>query len=597
MKKLHYWVVQLRRPLCFLVVLAIVAVWFCCTGAYAAPSGYTDFETHYGVDANTELPALKSDTMLQLYANDGYNSSNVTGTNAYIVNSFSTQQFNDYIVHNANYLFYDTISINGVNYNFADGHMLIGDNLNHVNYSNQRYIFTDGNVAIVNHWIVADAPIVIGYREFSNGAFGNFQQTYNIDTASDNGFYCWDINTYNGYGARFYDLDLFLSSSDGESGFTSFDLTSTDFSFSGNNYNFNYLKTGNYINVPSDPEPLPEDTYGDYVKSRMNFSMSSYYIGGKMLNNAKQHITIVWPEVVINNPENFYIYAEYNGKYQDESLASVITFNRQVMQHQGQVKKIPVSSLIRNGQLESSFDIDIPLSVLVDANDKSMYRYFLESVSAFSDSSIDSVINNNLWLQFLNDLGESISNLFGGSDAQPLAKLVDSIQAYITTMEIDGYIRLVYDNGTTNYQTGNNHTRFNFMTGDSSIVGTDNTINQYPAEGENPYQLPSNGSGSTVNTTNNNPVNVQVTVENVAREIFKPFILTDETVSTANVASNWNFMLEQLGDLNKENGFWAVIKETYNALPEGVTTMVYAAIAAILGCAVFRFYITCIRGA
>lgn len=435
---------------------------------------------------------------------------------------------------------------------------------------NSAYVFyicpTDSNqFAFVDNYLVSDKPFYI-FQQADNQPFGN---DYSVFSASANGFYCASIDSFAYTTSLFFmfsDIDIFLSSVSGGSGFTSFSESSTDFSFSDvNSYvNFNYQKTGGDFIDPNAPLPDPDET------SIISPDGLNYVYG-----------TV---EVQFSGAENGFILATYDFKLNPYMLAHPEEYSFH-MDHT--IKLLTTSGddsflesvdinisdiLAHNDQV---YNRSIPFSSLLNNNDQSLTWFLRESV--WNSIGLNTQYYNNGSVLSYGRGTPSGSRTFGKFTlgvSEPFINLIESAKFYYSCYFV---------------WHGSPETRSGKLSGWKDLISknnrtTENSIsnNAYPPSDNLNNNYPSIGSGGTSGGTSGG--NVNVVVNNGSG--FTPFTLDD--VSYANVKSMFND-IKDFVDSTSENSFWAVLKRTFDYLPDAIWTYIIISVAVICGFSVARY--------
>lgn len=250
--KKHYWLRQIRRPLCLALIVLIVF----CHGFISNAETTTETVNERYNNEETNLPVWGYDTMKTVWSQNGGDISKLTYGGGYY--GGSRVNLNTQIFNNDNSKAVLTWNINGVDIDFSNKYISMAQDSTTNTLIYQLYFVGNGRFALVNDYYVSDEPFIIyTFNSYLNNGvieYRNWIGAINASVISGTSLYGYQIRNYNGYGLQFTDLNVYMSTSDGSSGFTSLN----DFSFDGDNYNFNYLKTQDYIISPADPEPEPE---------------------------------------------------------------------------------------------------------------------------------------------------------------------------------------------------------------------------------------------------------------------------------------------------------------------------------------------------
>lgn len=597
--KVHYWIRQLRRPLCMIMVFVIVFCYGFVSNAEVVIGEEIGIKEMFNIASDTtSITPLTMNNIQSNYSAKLNDWSKVNGAGRnFIGNNGNATVINNYISNDKSLV--NNISLGGVEYNLSDFYKIILCPTS--GYNAFMYVGGgSGNIALVNGYLVSDAPfyyIMIQDRGYWYIRENNVNDHGSITSVSSNGYYVFDLyskfNSYSNY-TVLSDINIYFSTSDGSSGYTNFSIDSTDFNFDSDNYNFNFLKTEGKIKGSADPEPIP-DSNGivEYAKSRMNFGMSSQYLGGKRLNNSIHRLRINYPQVMRNNPELFTVKGSYTaamtiegeGTYQYEYNRSLIVTGPRAV-----------------GMSYIDAPIDFTGFVRTDGSGRTLWQDYLYAVHVVTGVSEQQIEANGLWENYIKVIGDVVSLISGNEN--PLGYLVPEMVNTVKQLEIRGDIWIGVNGNDETYDSGHNITKHDFITGDYDILSSENTINQYPAEGQDPYQLPAvgNDSGNQLPTYGGNGNNyayggqggtVIVNPEQV------PY--TMDMGEYGSMADLFNAIRDSLqygsGDSNVvtagndkvNNNFMYLIEGVYGMLPPNIWHLITISISIISGVAVVKF--------
>ena len=171
-----------------------------------------------------------------------------------------------------------------------------------------------GQIAMVDSYVVSEQPFYLtrNSQSYTAGywAFNGVPNYAYVSTPSDNGLYCYDIRSSWYYCGT--NLSIYASSTDGNSGFTNFSLTTTDFDFSNSNYDFNFYKTGLGVIAGSDPEPLPDVSEIEAnAFHNMAVTMRTSYAGPVNNSSVVCHFNYGWNNYILTYPNLFKQLSDY----------------------------------------------------------------------------------------------------------------------------------------------------------------------------------------------------------------------------------------------------------------------------------------------
>ena len=487
--------------------------------------------------------------------------------------------------------------------------IILSSNENMTAFVTVLRIQSDGNLALVDgNYIVSDSPMQVFVGEAGYNTNSSLWEQNNLwqgyatcprmsgsDTVNSNfnNLYTWrvpqDIYSYNiAPQIVFTDLDMFYSNDD------YYPFTQASFSFDNRQdyFNYNYVKVNGQIINPNDPVVIPVN---ENAISNLTFRDSTYY-GGSSFKKILHSNRFTFNEYQLSYPENFILRFNYRITYRDRFMNDTVTLNYKL------------DSLNDYG---FTYDLNLYLGYLTrfgnpsfvnlsslhfrDSNNKTLDSYLRDTMQSITnvnpnyadpDSLLESVGQELLG----NPIGEFI---FGGNEISNFKSLVPDYEQYIEEFKIYGTVEVCYKDNPL-YCSGQYKDSYNFLNGVSNVDSTENQINNYPSDSSSNLPVPSNQDNSPTVSTGGGSIAYggNVTFNGIVQRVFEPFSL--DTVTVAGVGDNWNYMIRSIQD-NSDNGFWGVLKETYKIIPDEIWGWLIAAVSAILGCAVFKFYITSIR--
>lgn len=593
--KVHYWIRQLRRPLCMIMVFVIVLSYGFISNAEQV---LETFNERYN-NSSTSLPGWSYNTMKTVWGENGGDITKINYSGNYY--GGSRLNLNTQIFNNENAKVSKILTVDGVNIDLSDKYISLPQNSSNNYIVFQFYFIGNGRFALVDNYYVSDESFRILYvtQNVQTGDFTYNDTNHWFDSTQISGtnLFGFRIDNYNGYGLQFTDLDVYMSTSDGSSGFTGF----SDFSFDGDNYNFNYFKTQDYIVSPADPEPIPDGNgIVEYAKSRMNFSMTSEYIGGTNVKNAKHRLHINFPVALKSNPEIFQVRGNYTAVLDVDGMGSyTYEYNR--------------SFVLSGPKAVNMTYIDAPIDFTgfyrTDGSGRTLWQDFLLYAHQVLGTSEQIIDENEFWHNLF-DAVESGTWLGSGPGtnytSDRLAYIKPEFGSIVNAFKIKGDIWLSLITNDGSYDTGHNVTDHDFITGDYDVISSDNTVNFYPIEGQDPYQLPSTGNGSGIMGGSNNyggavayggqggqggtvivnPEQVPYTMDmGEYGSMADLFIAIRDSLQYGSGDSN----VVTAGNDKVNNNFMYLIEGVYGMLPPNIWHLITISISIISGVAVVKF--------
>ena len=244
--KFHKVLRYIRRPLCFLVVVAIVSVYIIADSAFAyVPAGDQSFITRFDIDTSTKNYAFYYRYGKARYDAEGHNSANLFSLyNNPIRTGWAGTLGDWWFTWFDSYTYADNVEIEGITYDLTNAYVIADSSDSWVDSNGRgiKWIVSEGYVCLANEYVVSESPFHFIYSD-SGGA----TRVVNVTSAENNGLYMVYLPSYafgnQDYTIGFTSLDVFMSSSDGESGFTTITTESTDLDLSADDlFNFNNIK-------------------------------------------------------------------------------------------------------------------------------------------------------------------------------------------------------------------------------------------------------------------------------------------------------------------------------------------------------------------
>lgn len=471
------------------------------------------------------------------------------------------------------------------------------------------------HVAFVDNYLVSDAPITLYYylyRWWNNRweFYGynpnvNPRSIFEVNTVSSvftgDDYYHYSIDSvptatnYN-FDVTFTDINIFYTSNDNSSGLSSYD--SFDFLNTRSYSNINYLKTDGLIDVPADEEP---DLVNQTAISNLMFRDSTFYACSSF-KHILHYNRFVFNDYQLTNSENFVLKMNYRIVYKDDFMNDPVTLTYKApgSNEDGYTYSLQLylGYLTRFGNPSC---LDLSSLHFKDSNGYTLDHYIRQTMSNITSINSDYANSDNILNNPIDDILSGIGNQIGqwvfGADSSYTYKGINQIyQSHLQTFKIYGYVEIAYKDNPL-YVSGQYSDSFDFISDSYNVESTSNQLNNYPSDEESNLPVSSGDSSgsSNINTGGGSVANAyggNVTFNGIIQKVFEPFTL--DTVTVAGVGDNWNYMIRSIQD-NSSNGFWGVLRETYSIIPSQVWGWLIAAVSAILGCAVFKFYITSIR--
>ena len=593
MSKKHFWIRQIRRPLCFIIVLSIVAI-YCISGtAYAyLDTGNQNFIDRFGIDTTQQDYVFYYRYGKASYDAEGHNSSNLfsfyqnpirTGW-AGSVGSWWFTWFDSFT-------YPSNVTIDGVTYDLNNAYIIANTSDSWVDNSGRgvKYVISDGKCAIADAYVVSESPFHFIYADS-----GGSTRVVNVTSAEQSGLYMLYLPTYAfgnaDYTIAFTSLDVYMSSSDGESGYTTLTTSSTDLDLSSTDlYNFNNLKRDGIIINSGDPNPDPEPVFEPkgqfynycYVDGAVNPISSSSY---------DTHLRFSFNEYMRTHPDEFVVRVmSFATLYMGNNSTPSFKYN-----HEFPLTYV-TNKMSHFDSDNSVYSYNINFSNLTDTGGTSVSQYLQNLYVQYGGNSSlynsDSIITWDVESQLLNNfLGVPNLKITTGK-----WKIQRSFATVINKIQITETINIIWVGGEPETSSGTYSFKYDSETGLNEIVRNDIVNNYNPPEVNDP-QYPSsiNGSGGTTNTNpiynytdNSNSFNAMV-------EYLFNLDTSDLNNITGNIANNYQYVLNKVSDTSA-NGFWGVLKSTYDLIPEPIWTWLKVAVGVILGSCTYQWVINGVR--
>ena len=610
-----------------LVLCSIFALSDFCVYATGSPTDIFsgDYATYYGVNGLIDSTSYSS-ILAYAIANEATHYVDNNNTPSIDISSFVTS---DYIggFYNANG--YDILSsaayFDQGNYfaEYSGPYDISGwdtvfftyeGDTNYNKYLVLRIEHNDNLALLDGKYIVSDSPIkyYVGAVSYYSGAwnqvdiYNNFprQDTVSSSSSAFNNYYVLTVpNDLLSYSVRprifFTDLDIYCSNDDIES----FTYSNFDFDNADSYFNYNFLKVSGDIVNPNEPTSNPVN---QEAISNLMFRDSTFYAG-----NVLQHIyhsnRLTFNEYQLSHPENFYINFDYYFYYKDDSMGDIEEFRYKLPGSNDYGQKYSLDLFLgyvnRFGGMPVNLDLSILHFIPIEQshNNYTLQDYIILCVSRVTGVGQNYADPNSIFAQAIWEpsvLVTRIDNMnFGKNNSwATFYALSDDFLQHIEKFEIRSEVTITYKDNPM-YSSGVYKDFYDFRSEVGGVISNESADNNYPSNDSSNLPIPSGDSGGNTVNTGGGAVNTayggNVTFNGVVQRVFEPFAL--DTVTVAGVGDNWNTLIRSIQDTS-DNGFWSVLEETYNIIPSEVWGWLTAAVSAILGCAVFRFYITAIRG-
>lgn len=461
-----------------------------------------------------------------------------------------------------------------------------------------------GNFAYVfwnNHnWVVSDAPFTAGiHQKYPSG--GNYN-IVNVTTASANGLYM--LTNYDGFRTIFVDMPIYVPSSDGSSGFTTFTASTTDFSFSDENYDFNYILKEDLVVNPNAPSNIPT-VVNPNSKYYMNAGLNTYFYGNSLHNF---NIGYNWTgnNYLDLHPEQFNVHTDLRVTFGYGSRSQEI-FSTSL--------EYPYS-YVRNGKYEHSLDLltfkntdsqgspGIPNYTLYEA-----YSRALCDITETSQSYVDTVIDASFSYGPVSIGGSYENEMILKDSFVKSEEIPDGVYDFV--IYADTYL-VATDIDRTHSGTFSNH--YNFINGDLSTDLNNITHNYYPPESSGDPSLPSstinpvsNTSGNSNTATGGSVVNAFDHLAQAAAEAmggaggaggssyvtvngsggtYNGFVLTPEgSLAYAEILQTTTNMLNST---TTNNSFLQAVAKVYSMLPQEVWNFMMLGVGTVATIQIYR---------
>lgn len=542
-------------------------------------------------------PLLLPSSVQNIYESSGGVYSNIidynTGQSIYkpsVYHSWSQSDFDSVI----NFTYFTEVSYNSVTYDLSNAYFVLGQNYNNNGYY-YSYFFNTNNdeMAVLGSYVVCESPItrIIIWVGWGDSTY-TISSVQTVNEANYYGFYAFHVNASSSYYymPSFTNLSLYAPSSDGKSGFNSYE----SFSFDNVNdyYDFNYQITGNYFVDPNAPDPvLPSQD-----KYNLKFKATSFYAADNY-EKFYENFRFNWNTYTLDHPESYYFCSNYYVVYQDDTMNQPVTFYYGSNDYPGQIFSDNLVSMAyrgkNNGVIPTTWSWGLYLSGFHDQNGKTLDRYISETINRVTGTHVDFAEPSTIFTAINGDLTDVLNWI----TATPIYSVIPLYESYIVKFVVTGEHWL--STGSPDWDGDNitevesNHyiSSYNFLSGNTDIISTNNVYEPYESEDTSfvPSSFVSGGSGGGVSNIYNAPnASATATGGNV----------------TVNMGSNDPYHIEQVDydnigevfdtvkrDMSREsgNGFFQVIAHVFAFIPSQIWQVLLTGITVITAVSVIRF--------
>ena len=509
---------------------------------------------------------------------------------SYSWNSASSQKFF------YNYRFWSSGDLCFIETSDANGYFVV---------SNQpiQYIWTRGMAYF-------DDIVTVGLGEWS--------------TQSDNGLYCYALND-SPLEIPFTDLPIYIPSTGGDTGFTSFTPTTTDFTFSGNNYNFNSLLRDSVVVDPNGGGGHVDSEIERVSKSSMIFTSSDSW-NGSALEGMTHTYNFNPNDYMRLHGEQFQIVVEHSAVYKDSTMNTVVDFTFPTY-------SIKVDMLLAQSN-NGSFTIPLDLHNMKDTNGTSIRQYLLSTINTLTGTSTDYIDINSMGTESGNS-GANGGNLISGGQYGDYIEDENGRRMYLDKPSNSKIVlRPEYDNTVEqfklyskiyvrtappdyNYESDSNDTSYNLVDGNYNIEKNGSSTQLYPPEDGSGVTTPTipngnTGTGTSVRVSGGGISNILKDLANALSYAIVESGAIQNTVSPSQTAyggtiesgavtvqtggggfqitnQDWNEygglveeMATDMTNLQSGNGvtsFMGTIENAYECLPTKIWTLVFAGVS------------------
>ena len=588
------------------------------TGSYTATS---DFRASMGIESGS-TPYVDWHEMEAEYELAGGVVANLVNTPAFLSTSSNTMtgRYND--SSPAGNKFITSVTVGNSTVNFPDTAYYFNAYCWN-SASSQQFFYNarvsgEGHIAFVSRtdsgtsqggYVVSDAPFLVGstrYMEY----FGIIRTVYidEVNTPNNAGFYVYNI--YYPATTSVTNLPIYIASSDGASGYTTFTPTESDFSFDNDNFNFNNLLADDLVYNPNPPTPSGGGEYQHNMYLNINEKLMQ--LGGASYNGKfypdTDRISIAYNDYIASNLDKYKIKATYSAELVGTAEAPNVIYNDfSFDKYFTATQYIPLTDFV-NGTYDVTLGGSLqtrPSSIMPDL-----------TFGVFHD------MDDELGQYDFGYYMEFLSNRFGlgmpiGSDYWYYSYWTDNKTYIPASFEwekhyFDVTLELVYDyQGTSETSVGYYEMEYDILDWNSkNLLNNNLNVNANPETDQNgnPIIVPSNNGSSLAGGSSSGsagvsasggsalayvaPNAVNVTV-NPGGSLTPAFQIDD--VNIANVAQTMNDVISYFGNDRNENGFWALMGEVYDFLPPAIWGAIATGVSTVLGIAIVKVTLSYFR--
>ena len=578
---LHFIIKQSRHLICFLVVVIFVFCYSISSFATVNSSSSATIASYFSVSTPSNMPILTYDNIELYYQNNGGDMSNVRGlwSGFYRMNSnnvtYMTTVWNDFVDNLSIPL---DISKDGTTYDLSNARWMFFP----VSTWNDRMyavaIIGNGNISIVNGYLVSNAPFTFFRLYYISNAWdwGN-SNIYQVSSVSNNGLYCYDMTTfYNAEAASgffFTDLPIYAGSADGVTGYTNFSTDSTDFDFSNVNYDFNFLRTGNFIISPGEPLPEPEPE-SSFQGQFYNYAGVNGYFQGLNNNGVLWISNFSFNEYMRLHPEEYKVKIHYSGNIDkaDTNIDVPVTYDYS--------EYIPLSYVIGNG---SSYRLtrEVLFTNFTAVSDSSVT--LADGFKSITTQATGISSQNYTTFNFWTFEGTEYSN-------NPSFGLNHSLTNIVRQVYINAEVSIIWDpenDGQDETISGVYRKRIGLLDGTEQVM-ENNISNNYNPPSENNPQYPAqlkDSQGNIVVGAGGTNLSVNPVVYNNLNAAVE-YLFNIDTSDYLNIVGNTHSAIQETFNMltnTSQNGAWAIIERSYDLIPDEIWDWIKSAVAVILG--------------
>lgn len=514
--------------------------------AYGGSGSYTlsgTLASHF--DMESPYPVITRDLMVGNYTGNVNNIDFPQNFSFYADNNAVTNSgILDYYNSQSNYSFVVPVSVSANNNTLSlnTGAYYMGyycwNSANSQKFFYNYRFWSSGHIAFIQSptvnggsaMVVSDQPIQYIYTR-GMAYFGDIV-TVGLgewDVQGDNGLYNYILEGFPMY-IPYTDMPIYIPSSDGGTGFTNFTPSATDFSFSGDNYNFNNLLRSGQAVDPNAPSAPVESDIEKVSKSNMIFTSSDRW-SGDTLSGMYHTYNFNANNYMKEHGEQFQIVVKHWAVYRDNTMQVAQNFD-----FPDYTLKV---DMLLAGSPTGVFTIPLDLHNMKDSNGVSIRQYLLNTIYTTTGTNQQFIDINSMGTENTN--GSDGGNIVTGGSSGDYWIGSDGVKHYTNSPSNNKVIiKAVYENVVEdftiygsiyvrtappdyNYETDSNDTHYNVKNGGFGIDKNGGANQLYP---------PEEGSGVITPTINTNPSGGGTDVSVSGGSISN--ILRDLATSTAN---------------------------------------------------------------